>query len=116
MYVASVIEEALRVYDTSVGRDGVARRSLLHIQPVGFSPGSVFVAGCRPCECASSSAAANCPTYPIETGGPLDAVGEGLVYVSTYGDGHVAVFDPLSMSLVARIDAGLTPQDNQRWL
>ena len=111
LYVSSVVEEAIRIYDTTVGRNGVARRTLLHIQPVGSSPGSLTVAGCRPCECISSAPGASCPQNPQREGGPLDAVGEGLVYISTYGDGHLVVFDPSSMSVVARIDVGDTPQD-----
>ena len=111
LYVSSVVEEAIRIYDTTVGRNGVARRTLLHIQPVGSSPGSLIVAGCRPCECISSAPGPNCPQNPQGEGGPLDAAGEGFVYVSTYGRWSSCCFRSTSMSVVARIDVGDTPQD-----
>ncbi|MEE2785977.1 MAG: hypothetical protein VX589_01475 [Myxococcota bacterium] len=111
MYLASLSEEALRVYDTSVGVGGIARKRLLHLQPLGGVPTTVSVAGCRPCECPTGPVGPNCPAQVTLPGSALDRLGNGLVYVSVYNENKVIAFDPSTRSVVGRIEVGTTPYE-----
>ncbi|MCA9546902.1 MAG: hypothetical protein KC613_20995 [Myxococcales bacterium] len=107
MYVASSSDRTLRIYDTSVGPAGTPRNTLLGAVPVGIQPNVVRVAGLRPGEC-------RVPLRPGTAPGTCDrsdAAGDGLVYVTAFGDDRVVVLDPATLAVVARIEVGQGPHD-----
>ena len=108
LYLAGGTEGALRVYDTTVGRGGRARNRLIASIPLGDQPGEVRVAGCRPCECPSSSETPCDPRAPV-TENTVNAKGLGLVYVSMFEDDRVLVVDPNALIVLDRIETGRGP-------
>ena len=105
MYLASSFDGALRVYDVSIGSDGVPRNVLLAAIPVGRSANAVRVAGLRPQENRASGAELGSAERLV------DELGGGLVYVSALEDGVVAVIDPQRLAVIARIKVGASPHD-----
>lgn len=106
LYVASSTDGTLRVYDTSVSGAGTPRNRLLAAIPVGDGPNMVRVAGLRPGETR--------PEDGLDGGMVRDVVdrkGGGLVYVSTFDDDRLMVIDPMTLSVVGRIELGDGPHD-----
>jgi len=108
LYLAGGTEGALRVYDTTVGRDGRARNRLLASIPLGDQPGQVRVAGCRPCECPAPEQA-DCDPLATAENDTVAGKGRGLVYVSMFEDDRVLVVDPDALVVVGRIETGRGP-------
>lgn len=106
MYVAVSTDRALRIYDTSLDPDGIPRNRLVATIPLGFQPNVVRVAGLRPDEVRAPDGLDRGPA-----GAVVEAQGGGLVYVSVFGDDRVAVIDPSTLAVVARIRVGRGPQD-----
>ncbi|MCA9538636.1 MAG: hypothetical protein KC620_07090 [Myxococcales bacterium] len=99
LYVANSSEGALRIFDTTVRGSGTPRNALIASIPLGGTPDTVRVAGCRPGECAGIAPDS------------VEALGGGLVYVTLFDDDRVVVVDPTTLSPVARIETGQGPHD-----
>ncbi|MBM4291096.1 MAG: hypothetical protein FJ138_06315 [Deltaproteobacteria bacterium] len=106
MYVASASEGALRVYDASLGPSGEPRGALLAVIPVGRQANVVRVAGLRPGEGRAPDG-----LYRGAADRAVDALGQGLVYVTTLDDDAVAVVDPRRLAVVARVRVSRSPND-----
>lgn len=107
MYVAVNTDRALRIYDTTVDERGLPRNRLLQTIPLGYQPNMVRVAGLRPGEVRA-------PDGLDHSGAAqrvIDEKGQGLVYVSVFGDDRVSVIDPSIQAVVARVRVGRGPQD-----
>ena len=105
-YLADSTSGALHIFDTSVNTQGNARRTLLKSIPLGRGVNVVRVAGLRPDEARASNG--------LSLGDAdlrVDALGQGLVYVSLFDEDQVAVIDPERSAVIAMIDVGENPHD-----
>lgn len=107
LYVASSIDPALKIYDTSIGPDGRPRNQSIATIVLGSGPDVVRVAGLRPGETRSggSTAAPGLAELIVEH------KGEGLVYATAFNEDRVVVMDPATFSVLARIPVGDGPHD-----